>query len=158
MWHVINPSLTLCNIPCLSVGMVKTCTLFLDVGNTDRGPRTGCEWSCCKGVGNGPYLLPKVEAIQNWGHQQQCQSLKRMRWFTADSCSNAKRWFSLQHLSRWLLMFGWYGAIMGEHFWKGEICSAVHTDLLDICHKLVSCASVFEGSTCRAEFSGQMVG
>jgi len=41
-------------------------------------------------------------------------------------------------------MFGWYGAVMGEHFWKGEICSA--------------CAWVFKGSTCTTEFSGQMFG
>ncbi len=136
----------------------KNLHTILDVGNAYRGPHTGCGWSCCRGVENGPYLLPKVEAFQNWGQQHQCQSLKRMRWFAADSCSNAKRWLSLQHLSRWLLMFGWYGAVMGEHFWKGETYSAVHTDLLDICHKLVSCAWVFKGSTCTAEFSGQMFG
>jgi hypothetical protein len=84
--------------------------------------------------------------------------LKKNEVIHCRSCSNGKRWFSLQHLSKRLLMFGWYGAVMGEHFWKGEICSAVHTDLLDVCHKLVSCAWVFEGSTCTAEFSGQMVG
>jgi len=69
----------------------KNLHTILDVGNAYRGPHTGCGWSCCRGVGNGPICCPKVEAFQNWGQQHQCQSLKRMRWFTADSCFQCKK-------------------------------------------------------------------
>jgi hypothetical protein len=93
--------------------MVKTCTLFwmwetpaeahvLDVGGVAVGSR---KWTLSVAQSQGLAELRPAAPMSK---------LKKNEVIHCRSCSNVKRWFSLQHLSRWLLMFDWYGGAFLE--------------------------------------------